>query len=316
MADSRVSTALVSLLAIAFAVAAPSVPAAVAVDAVRVVSDTQIDGNLTRIDVYSAAMDRVITNHVIRAANPSAPTLYLLTGIGGGEDGVSWWDSTDIRRFFADKNVNVVLPIGGAFSMYTDWIADDPMIGRERWQTYLSRELPPVIDAQLNTSGRNAIAGVSMSAGSAVDLAIQAPDLYQAVGAYSGCPWAADVLGTALISSQVIGGRGNPLNMWGEPGSPTWHAHDAFARAGALAGKAIYLSAASGIPGDIDKGGLPSPPVEAAASLCTTAFAARLNELGVPATHVDRKTGSHTWGLFETDLRNSWSVLARGLGAE
>ncbi|MFF3228266.1 alpha/beta hydrolase [Nocardia suismassiliense] len=306
--------ALVSLLVTAVAVTALSAPATAAPDEVRVISETPITRAVTRIDIYSPSMDQVVSNHVIRAADGPAPTLYLLTGIGGGEDGISWWHNTEVRDFFADKNVNVVLPIGGAFSMYTDWHADDPIIGRARWQTYLTRELPAIVDAYLHTTGRNAIAGVSMSGGSAVDLAIQAPHLYQAVAAYSGCPWSADVFGVAMISAQVLRGGGNPVNMWGAPGSDGWRTHDAFARAGTLAGKAIYLSAASGIPGVIDRSGLPMPPVEAIASRCTAAFAGRLAALGVPAVHVDRRTGSHTWGLFETDLRNSWPQLARALG--
>ncbi len=279
------------------------------------VREEPLDDRAMTIDVYSPAMDRVVTQRVIRAASGKpAPTLYLLTGIGGGLDGISWWDDTDVRRFFADKNVNVVMPLGGAFSMYTDWQADDPAIGRHRWQTYLTRELPAVIDARLGATGRNAIAGVSMSGGSAVDLAVQAPERYQAVASYSGCPWAADAAGVAMVSAQVVRGGANPGNMWGAPGSIGWQAHDAFARGDRLAGKTIYLSAASGMPGEYDRG-WGFPPVEAIASACTSAFAARLSQLGIPAIHIDRPTGAHTWGQFETDLHDSWPHLARAIGA-
>ncbi|MFF0490957.1 alpha/beta hydrolase [Nocardia sp. NPDC004068] len=282
----------------------------------RIVTAEPLGDSTERIDVYSPAMDTVVSNRVIRAAGGGpAPTLYLLTGIGGGVDNISWWDDTDVREFFADKHVNVVLPVGGASSLYTDWLADDPVLGRNRWQTYFTQELPGVLDARLNTNGRNAIAGVSMSAGSAIDLAIQAPDRYAAVAAYSGCPWTADASGTAMIAAQVVRGGGNPLNMWGAPGSETWLAHDAFARAGALAGKTVYLSAGSGTPGPTDRGGLPFPPVEALANSCTTSFATRLNHLGIPATHVVHSDGSHTWGLFETDLHESWPRIAAAIGA-
>ncbi|MGW5520190.1 alpha/beta hydrolase [Nocardia africana] len=283
--------------------------------AAHVVGEHPLGPAAVEMDVYSPSMDRVITNRVIRAAGGGpAPTLYLLTGIGGGVDNISWWDDTDVRAFFADKHVNVVMPVGGPNSMYTDWIADDPVMGRNRWQSYLTQELPDVVDAQLGTTGRNAIAGVSMSAASAVDLAIQAPERFGAVASYSGCPWSNDPSGIAMVSAQVVRGGGNPGNMWGVPGTGAWPAHDAFARAGALAGKAIYLSAASGIPGGIDRG-LPFPPVEAVASACTGAFAGRLGQLGVPAMYVDRPEGSHTWGLFEADLHDSWPVLAGGIGA-
>ncbi|BCK57481.1 alpha/beta hydrolase [Nocardia wallacei] len=281
----------------------------------RVVGENPLGGSVSQVDVYSPAMDRVVSNRVIRAAGGSAPTLYLLTGIGGGLDGISWWDDTDVRDFFADKHVNVVMPIGGAYSMYTDWLSDDPVVGRGRWQTFLTQELPAALDPHLGSTGRNAVAGVSMSAASAIDLAIQAPERYSAVAAYSGCPWSSDPAGIGLVSAQLVKGGANPGNMWGFPGTGAWPVHDAFARAGALAGKTIYLSAATGAPGAIDEGGLPFPPVEAIASACTGAFAGRLAQLGIPAIHVNRPEGSHTWGQFEADLHDSWPHLAAALGA-
>ncbi|MGW6425403.1 alpha/beta hydrolase [Nocardia sp. NPDC055053] len=267
-----------------------------------------------QIDVYSPAMGRMIQNRVIKAASPGAPTLYLLTGVGGGADGISWWDDTDVQRFFADKNVNVVMPVGGAFTLYTDWIADDPTVGRVRWETYLTDELPSVIDSVLGTSGRNAIAGVSMSAASALDLTIRGGSRFSAVAAFSGCPWAADPLGIGMASAQAVRGGGNPGNMWGVPGSAGWREHDVFANAGGLAGKTIFLSAASGLPGRTDRG-MPMPPVEAIAGACTAAFASRLAQLGIPATYIQRPTGAHTWGQFEADLHEAWPHLAAAIGA-
>ncbi|WP_228003112.1 alpha/beta hydrolase [Nocardia australiensis] len=310
---SKLLTALVCTIAASIVLVEP---AAAAPPGSQLVRESPIDDRVSRVDVYSPSMDRVISNRVIRAAGDGpAPTLYLLTGLGGGEDGISWWDNTDIREFFADKHVNVVLPIGGAYSMYTDWLADDPAVGRQRWQTYLTRELPALVDDHFATTERNAIAGVSMSAGSAVDLAIQAGDLYSAVAAYSGCPWSSDPVGMSFVSAQVLRGGGNTLNMWGTPGGDTWRAHDAFANAGRLAGKSIYLSAASGMPGTIDEGGIPLPPIEAIASACTAAMAGRLGQLGIPARHLNRPAGSHTWAQFEADLHDSWPLLARALGA-
>nr|WP_245721786.1 alpha/beta hydrolase family protein [Nocardia crassostreae] len=290
-------------------------PAAAAPQEAWMVGEIPIGERISQVDVYSPAMNRVVSNRVIRAVDGPAPTLYLLTGAGGGEDGISWWDDTDIREFFADKNVNVVLPTGGAFSLYTDWIADDPIAGRNRWQTYLTAELPGIIDARFGTSGRNAIAGVSMSAGSAIDRAIQASEKYSAVASYSGCPWTSDSTGVAMASAVVLRGGGNPGNMWGPPGGAVWRSHDPYLTADRLRGKTVYLSAATGIPGAIDQGGIPSPVIEAIAGSCTSAFAARLTQLGMPPIHVSRPVGSHTWGQFQTDLHDSWPHLARAIGA-
>ncbi|MGW2666430.1 hypothetical protein ACWCW7_36220 [Nocardia tengchongensis] len=80
--------------------------------------------------VYSAAVDRVITIQALTAFDISVPqpTLYLLNSAGGGEDAATWYRQTDIVGFFSDKNVNVVSPVGGQFSYYTEWQQDDPAI--------------------------------------------------------------------------------------------------------------------------------------------------------------------------------------------
>jgi diacylglycerol O-acyltransferase / trehalose O-mycolyltransferase len=50
----------------------------------------------------------------------------------------------------------------------------------------MTRELPPLINAQYHTNGRNAVGGLSSTGGTAIDYAIQAPGLFRAVGSYSG----------------------------------------------------------------------------------------------------------------------------------
>lgn len=96
----------------------------------------------------SAAMRKSISETVLLPADRTrpVPTLYLLDGIDAGvytrytESG--WTTQTDVVRFMADKPVNVVLPIGGTASYYTDWNATDPVLGRNKWETFLTTELP------------------------------------------------------------------------------------------------------------------------------------------------------------------------------
>ena len=80
----------------------------------------------------------------------------------------------------------VVTPIGGAFSYYTDWKRRDPALGRLKWQTFLTRELPPLIDSHFHANGRNAIAGISMAGTSVFNLALARPNFYTSVAAFSG----------------------------------------------------------------------------------------------------------------------------------
>ncbi|QNG20266.1 esterase family protein [Rhodococcus triatomae] len=283
------------------------------------------DARVTRIDVFSPSMNRWIANDVITPATGApTPTFYLLTGIGGGEDGISWFNNSHVRDFFAGENVTVVLPVGGAFSMYTDWIADDPVLGRNSWQTYLTRELPAAVEQRFPSTGLRAIGGVSMSGGPALDLAIQAPGFYRAAASYSGCPMTSGPLGEAIVRSMVeVGGRGNAANMWGPFGAPLWTVHDPMANAARLHGVEVFVSAASGWPGPIDNHdpGFVVPQtiggaaVEALAAACTGLFELRLRSLGVPATFRYYPEGSHSWGLFEAELRDSWPLIARAIGA-
>ncbi|MBO0853089.1 MAG: esterase family protein, partial [Nocardia sp.] len=190
------------------------------------------DARHATLTVYSAAMNRTITARILRPARTShpSPVLYLLNG---AEDGLasngaetSWMTRTDIDSFTADKNVTVVNVLDGRYTYYTDWVADDPTLGRNKWTTFLTRELPPIVDAALHTSGRNAIAGVSMSATSVLSLAESAPGLYAAVGSFSGCAQTSVDPGRRFVQGVVASGGGNPWNMWGPDGSPGWAAAD------------------------------------------------------------------------------------------
>jgi diacylglycerol O-acyltransferase / trehalose O-mycolyltransferase len=302
-----------------------SIPAAVADPApgARIAGVEPVNGRWVRISVYSPSMDRVIVNDVYKApGNASAPVLYLLNGIDGGLDNKGWFGLTDIQGFFANKNVNVVSPIGGQFSYYTDWINDDPAIGRNKWQTYLTQELPPVLNQELKANGRNAIGGLSMSGGAALDLAIQAPGLYRAAGSYSGCPATSDPKQYQQIAISLVGGGANAANMWGPEGSPEWIAHDPSKNAGKLKGVGVYVAAARGAVGAVDNlpPDFPTPIggqlVESITLDCSQQFVDAAKAAGIPVTFVIRPEGVHTWGLFESEMQESWNtVIGPALGA-
>ncbi len=200
--------------------------------------------------VRSEAMGRTIELRVIRPADSTEPrpVLYLLNGAGGGVDEATWREQTDTVDFFDDKNVNVVTPIGGAFSYYTDWLADDPELGRNKWTTFLTEEAPPIVDAALGATGRNAIAGVSMSATSALALAEHAPDLYDAVASYSGCAETSTDVGARYVEMVVGLGGGDVENMWGPVGGPYWMQQDVIRNAERLRGTTVFVSSSGGCP--------------------------------------------------------------------
>ncbi|ASR01559.1 alpha/beta hydrolase [Gordonia rubripertincta] len=283
---------------------------------------------VTDIVVHSDAMNKDIPLTVIKPADESKPrgVLYLLNGAGGGEDGANWLAKTDIVEFTKNKNLYVVIPNQGQFSYYTDWEKPDPELGVHKWSTFLGKELPPVFDANFNTSGRNAIGGISSSGTSVLNLAIEHPGLYKAAGAYSGCPTTADPFGQNSIRLVVEArGGGDARNMWGPYNGPGWRKHDPVINAHKLRGTKLYISNATGLPGEYDNpayvkktdkladqivvGGI----IEGGTMACTLQLVNRLQQLNIPATVDLPATGTHSWGYWEDQLHRSWSFYERAL---
>ncbi|MCM6775976.1 esterase family protein [Nocardia sp. CDC159] len=302
-------------------------------DGSRITKATYKDNRNIRLYVYSTAMDETFPVDVQRPADASVPrpTLYLLNGAGGGEDDASWVKKTDIvNGFLGDKNVNVVQVIGGKWSYYTDWLKDDPVLGRNKWKTFFTEELPPLIDGALGTNGINAIAGLSTSGTTVLNLPIAKPGLYKAAAAYSGCAQTSDPAGREFVKLTVnVWGGGDVRNMYGDDNNPAWAENDPYVNAEKLRGTELYLSTGNGLPGQYDtldnKYALPGSyglanqiviggVIEAGTNFCTHNMQNKLNALGIPATYNFRNGGTHSWGYWRDDFMNSWPVLAHGLG--
>ncbi|MBB1013572.1 esterase family protein, partial [Dietzia kunjamensis] len=206
----------------------------------RVVSK-EIDGRYERWLIDSADMKRGITVEVYRApnGNQNAPFLYLLDGVGSElPSGFMQWGAAEQ---FADENVNLIIPTGGQGSMWADWNEPDPVLGISKWEAFITRDLPALVEPEVSTSRSRAIGGISMGAGAAVTIATRHPDLYRAVFGVSGC-YSTGTLGQ-ILTRYTVESRGATLtNMWGEPGNAQWADHDALINAEELRGKAIYLS--------------------------------------------------------------------------
>ncbi|WP_227996230.1 alpha/beta hydrolase [Nocardia australiensis] len=323
----RLMRCLVSFLILIAAMVPAAVAAADPGDS-RILDVRPLGGREFEVVVHSAAMDRPITLWMSHPGS-GAPALYLLNAVDGGEDGGPWMRRTDIADFFADKNVNVIVPMGGRASYYTDWLRDDPALGRNQWTTFLTRELPPLLESRFGMTGRNAIAGLSMSATSALNLATGAPGLYQAVGAYSGCPRTSDAVANAYVHSQLALFGANADNMWGAPDNPAWAEHDPMVNAERLRGVALYISAGNGAPGaheTLSDPGIDGDPIrlldrvlvggvmETVIGGCTRPFTDRLAALGIPAT-VNFRSAPHAWSYWQDDVHLSWPIFAAAIGA-
>lgn len=312
-----------SALSSALTDAAPTFPAADAAPA-QLRSLRHIEGDVYELVVWSGAMQREVTNEIILPGGPDntapRPTFYLMMGADGAAGGLSWRTMSNYEEFFAGKNVNVVTPLGSVSSMQADWYRPDPVTGTNKWLTYMTRELPPLIDATFNGAGRDAIAGISMSGGPAISIASYDPQRFVAAASYSGCPSTTGLLGGVYASSAVAMNGGNPVLMWGLPGNEAWVAHSPVLHLDNLHNTALFVSAAQGVPGPID--GIDNSSqrvanpmlIEGASYACSLYFAQQARAEGLDVTWYETVEGTHTWGLFEKLMRESWATIGPALG--
>ncbi|EEI16177.1 alpha/beta hydrolase [Corynebacterium lipophiloflavum] len=293
--------------------------------------------------VFSPSMERDIPVAVIPATDANgervnnAPTIYLLNGAGGAEQNADWLKMYDTRDFFTGKRVNVVIPQAGAFTYYTDWLDENvksPYInGPQKWETFLTKELPGPIEKTLNADNRRAIVGFSMSGTSALVLPAHNPGFYDAAASFSGCAATSSphAYNFARVTINRASGTGDfktvtPEQMWGPMGGEYNRYNDALLNADKLRGTALYISTATGLAGRSDQvsyligQGAPAPAasvgattlqveggvIEAAINKCSHDLRAKLESEGIPATYEFRNVGTHSWPYWREDIEKSW----------
>ena len=290
------------------------------IDETKIIGMTEQDGRYERWLIDSAEMQRGITVEVHRAANPNAPFLYLLDGVGSElPSGFTQWGAGEQ---FKNENVNVIIPTGGQGSMWADWNQQDPVLGHSKWETFITRDLPKLLEPKISNNTNRAIGGISMGAGAAMTVATRHPNLYKGVFGVSGC-YSTDALGQ-ILTRFTVESRGATLNnMWGEPGNEQWVAHDAMINAEKLRGKAIYMSSGTGVanPGDWaaynnDAANfVAGMALEQATGQCTHAADRRLADLGIPADIDHLPTGMHNWSYYSKQIPVAWNSIKHSVGA-
>jgi S-formylglutathione hydrolase FrmB len=294
----------------------------------RIAKSEKLSALRTDIWVFSPAMNERIKLSVLTPVGGSAPrsTVYMLDGAGAEGEVSDWITKGRAGRFFADKNVNVVLPTGGKGTFYTDWQKKDAALGKPMWETFLTKELPPLIDERFDGNGRNAVIGLSMGGQAAFSLAIRHPEMSTGVASLSGCPPVSGPVNEAYVRGTVGRDGGDATNMWGPFGSAGWRAHDPSLHLDRLRGKNIFISAGSGAVGPLDLQRQIDPEegprevvtasssaLELGAYRCSLEFAITLRAAGVRYTDGFRLIGTHTWAYWERDLEVLWPTIGRGL---
>lgn len=295
-------------------------------------SPHEVDRRAEVWTVTSATMQRVVRVEVYRApAGVDAPNVYFLDGVGsespsGWSGGMGWGDPA-VR----DLDVNVIAPTGAPSSMWSDWRTDDPVLGPNSWETFLTEELPPLLEQGLEGTadglahnGDWGVLGVSMGAASALHLANSTPEMFSGAGGVSGAYSTLDELGYQYARLTVAARHGEVTNMWGPRGSQAWEDHDTVADPSGLAGQSVFLSAATGLVGSTELGYFGSNEVvlldghilEKGSYESTRALEGALR--GVPDVDLQvvyMDAGIHNWPTFVPQMLPGLQHILSGLDA-
>ncbi|WP_459954918.1 alpha/beta hydrolase-fold protein [Nocardia sp. IFM 10818] len=311
------------------AAAAPEAPQAVQVPA-TLQKAVWLGDRRVALWVNSPAMQTPIQVQLLLPrdwrAKPDAkfPVMFMLDGLRATDDENGWTKEAGAAGFYADKNVLVVLPVGGQSSFYTDWL--EPFNGHNyKWETFLTKELPPLLESQWRATDVRGVAGLSMGGTAAMMLAARNPGWVRHAASYSGF-----LTLTTLGMPQMVNfamhdaGGFDSTAMFGPPTSPAWKEHDPYELADKLKGVNLYVSSGSGTAGATD------PPadipglttnyagmgLEVLSRLSSQNFVAKLQKLSIPVQVNYRPSGTHTWPYWDFEMRQSWPQTATALGVD
>ncbi|MDO5668699.1 MAG: alpha/beta hydrolase family protein [Corynebacterium sp.] len=281
---------------------------------------------LERWIVASPSMKRNVEVQIWHAADRSvdAPFLYMLDGVDAPRSS-GWLGSGTAREVFAEENVTLVMPTQAIASNYSDWVNEDPALGLHKWETFITKELDPLLEshASLNFNGKRGVGGLSMGANGAVHLANDNPELFDGVFGISGCYSPMSPVGRQMASFVVTSRGGTLENMWGPYGSDEWIRHDTARNPEGLRHQAVYLSTANGrVTAEEQEfyksyeitsmavGGL----LERGVLSCTQELDDAMKRAGITHHKVNYKDGgAHNWIQFNQELAPAWEHIKPAL---
>ncbi|WP_188487245.1 alpha/beta hydrolase [Williamsia phyllosphaerae] len=239
-------------------------------------------------------------------------TVIALDGLRATND-VSGWEKNTRIQDMADSGVNVVQPVGGIASFYSDWNAPSNFNNqkfRYRWKCLIDQKLIPELDRRkLNVGprGQYAIMGISMGGNAAMVLGAnnrRISHLFSLSGYLNlSAPGMREAIRIALLDAGIEAGVGpfNSDSMWGPPTSPRWLENDPFVQIGKMRNKKVRVAAGSGLQGRFPVspiGLIQGSPLEALSLAQSRAFQVQALINNVPITSDFPSTGIHDWGYW------------------
>lgn len=240
-------------------------------------------------------------------------TVIALDGLRATSDMSGWRHQTRIQRL-ADRGVNVIEPVGGLASFYSDWEAASPgnkIRYRYRWTCRLDtivREL----DARglaVGPRGKYAIMGISMGGSAAMIYGAYHRKRISHIFSMSGflnlsAPTMREAVRLALIDAGMEAGLGpfDADSMWGPPWNTRWLNNDALVQIPRMRGMRIRIAAATGVwgPHNTDAvGSVKGTPLETISMAQTRTFEVAAALQGVPITSDFPTVGTHQWDYWQ-----------------
>ena len=272
-------------------------------------ADLTVTGTQTlspRLMQFAATSDALGRSTSIRVLLPEGyaaapdrryPVLLLLHGCC--DDYRSWVDKGRAEQLTAPYPLIVVMPDGGSAGWYSDPY-NAGAFGPPRYETYAFGELLPWVDATFRSTGRRAVAGLSMGGFGALSYAARHPGVFDAAASYSGVLDASAFAANGyanLIPDAVWGPRATELARWRE--------HNPLDLAASLRGLSlIELRTGNGSPGPLDtRTGRDN--LEFQVWRENTDMHAKLDQLGIAHVYDDYGPGVHDWPYWARDLERT-----------
>ncbi|ADG99204.1 putative esterase [Segniliparus rotundus DSM 44985] len=333
------AAAFLLVLGLVAVVASRTAPPARADDEPSITKTAWLSDRHVEIWAHSPAMGVDVPVHILLARSwfsepdKTFPQVFLLDSMKAGDEDNGWLKNTQIADFYADKDINVIAPVGGEASFYSDWLDSDN--GKTyKWETFLTKELPPLLEQGWRCNDQRGVIGASMGGTGAMALAARNPGFFRVVASFSGILQTTSIgMPQAIDYAMKDAGGFDSAKMWGDPSNPEWAAHDPYALADKLRGTSLYISSGNGVGAEeaaadmataAQAGGQPDPrqiaagvsgsALELLSRLSSQSFAARLAQLGIPAQAVYRPSGTHSWPYWQFENTQLWPQLAMGLG--
>ena len=283
-----------------------------------------------KVYIKSAAMpdkEQVVQIQLARdwysSPDKTFPEVWALDGLRARDDESGWTIETNILSQYADRNVNLIMPVGGESSFYSDWQKEDNGT-HYMWETFLMKELIPILEKGYRSNGKRAVTGISMGGTAAMNLAERNPWAFKYVGSFSGyLDTTTTGMPEAITAAQADAGGFTSTNMWGDLYSQDWIDHDPKLGIENLKDMKVYVSAGNGKDdygqlGSVAKGqaNMAGVGLEAISRMSTQTFVDYAKRAGVEPVVKFRPTGVHSWEYWQFEMTEAWPYIADSLGLD